>query len=598
VTEQIGGTVERTRAAAPAPSPGDAPATAAPDHPIRIARRAALLVCAAIGCTILLAVVATVVLSNPSRNLATLHRREVPAIRALQHASREGRRAQAAFVAALDASGAERNALAADAQQAGAASSEYIARFRRLGDLTPAERELLAQYEELTRASQAAGAAAFALVDSPDAEAREAARDEQARATAAAAERLDALSSRVVARLTAGVEHIDSDLENTERWLWATAGAIVVVFVLAGAALVIDGRRKERVLRALDRERQIEERRASLETQLQRGLEMEPTEEATYEVIDAALRVVRPGAPVEVLLADSSRAHFRQVISTDDEHHGPGCGVGSPPECPAASSGQTRVFVSSTRLDACPYLRARADTPVSALCVPISIAGKTTGVIHTTGPDSFVPDSDEVAAVELVARKAGERLGYLRVLSRTEMQAQVDPLTGLANRRTLENRARELMERADPFVVAFADLDHFKDLNDTFGHEVGDRALRLFGRVLRDAVRPGDTPARYGGEEFVVLLPDIVLADARTVAERIRERLRRAADGASVPPFTVSIGLAPWQPPEDFADTVARADAAMMRGKQLGRDRVVTTAEVPDDEATIAPPAIERAQSP
>jgi len=189
-------------------------------------------------------------------------------------------------------------------------------------------------------------------------------------------------------------------------------------------------------------------------------------------------------------------------------------------------------------------------------------------------------------------------LGYLRVLSRTEMQAQVDPLTGLANRRTLENRARELMERADPFVVAFADLDHFKDLNDTFGHEVGDRALRLFGRVLRDAVRPGDTPARYGGEEFVVLLPDIVLADARTVAERIRERLRRAADGASVPPFTVSIGLAPWQPPEDFADTVARADAAMMRGKQLGRDRVVTTAEVPDDEATIAPPAIERAQSP
>jgi diguanylate cyclase (GGDEF)-like protein len=197
-------------------------------------------------------------------------------------------------------------------------------------------------------------------------------------------------------------------------------------------------------------------------------------------------------------------------------------------------------------------------------------------------------NAHELSELELVARKSGDRIGFLRVLAQSESQARIDRLTGLLNRRSLDERAAELLSRGEELVVAFADLDHFKNLNDEHGHEIGDRALRLFGRVLRDSVRPADVPARYGGEEFVVLLPDCTLADARVVANRLRERLAGAIARSTVPVFTVSVGLAAWQAPEVFADTVARADAALLSAKQAGRDRVVGADEIPDVNATVA----------
>jgi diguanylate cyclase (GGDEF)-like protein len=261
--------------------------------------------------------------------------------------------------------------------------------------------------------------------------------------------------------------------------------------------------------------------------------------------------------------------------------------VTSPEDCPAASSGQTRLFRSSDRLDACPFLRNREAGVMSAACVPVSIAGQTTAVIHTTNPAHELPDAEVLEELELVARKAGDRIGYLRVLARTETHARVDALTGLFNRRSLEQQAREVIDRGETFVVAFLDLDHFKDLNDTYGHEIGDRALRLFARVLRDSVRPADIPARFGGEEFIVVLPDCRLSDARIVADRVRTRLQLAIAASTVPPFTVSIGLADSEPPESFVDTVARADEALMQAKQTGRDRVVVA---PDGPAPVLEP--------
>jgi diguanylate cyclase (GGDEF)-like protein len=225
---------------------------------------------------------------------------------------------------------------------------------------------------------------------------------------------------------------------------------------------------------------------------------------------------------------------------------------------------------------------------MSAACIPISIAGTNTGMIHTTGPDGQVMAPTAMGDLELVARKAGDRIGYLRVLARTETQARVDVLTGLLNRRSLEEQAAEVLKRGDEFVVAFADLDHFKLLNDEHGHEIGDRALRLFGRVLRNAVRPADIPGRFGGEEFVVVLPDCTLADARMVADRLRERLADAIAGATIPAFTVSIGLAAWEAPELFDDTVARADAALLGAKRMGRDRVISAADLPDAQESRA----------
>jgi diguanylate cyclase (GGDEF)-like protein len=302
-------------------------------------------------------------------------------------------------------------------------------------------------------------------------------------------------------------------------------------------------------------------------------------------VVQQALAEVAPDVPTELLLADAPDGNFRQVLFTDIDGD-VGCRVGSPTDCPAARTGQTQLFRDSTRLDTCPFLRGQ-DVASWAVCVPVSIAGQATGVVHAQRPvtEPVPPGLD--AKLQLVGRKTGDRLGVLRVLARSEAQAHVDPLTGLFNRRTLESRAHELQAHDGSFVVAFADLDHFKAINDTHGHDMGDRALRLFAKVLRDSVRPRDIPARYGGEEFVAVLPNCSLAEAKEVADRIRARLATAVKKASIPPFTVSVGLAAAEPGEAFSEIVTHADLAMLTAKTQGRDRVVV-ADSPPDEVAVA----------
>ena len=137
--------------------------------------------------------------------------------------------------------------------------------------------------------------------------------------------------------------------------------------------------------------------------------------------------------------------------------------------------------------------------------------------------------------------------------------------------------------------MAYGDLDHFKLLNDIHGHDTGDRALRLFARVLRDSVRPNDIAARYGGEEFVVVLPDCTITDAYTVIDRVRARLTDTQRGGIVPSFTVSFGLALAQPDLAFGETVELADAALLRAKSEGRDRVVLDAAARDQAGDPGP---------
>lgn len=174
------------------------------------------------------------------------------------------------------------------------------------------------------------------------------------------------------------------------------------------------------------------------------------------------------------------------------------------------------------------------------------------------------------------------------MLADTSAQARTDPLTGLMNRRSLENRVREIVANGRDYVVAYADLDHFKVLNDKHGHDTGDRALRLFSQVLVDSVRPDDIPARYGGEEFVIVLPDCHIADAAPVLERVREMLAQRLVNATVPSFTVSFGLATDEDAADFNEVVARADAALLTAKRQGRDRIVVATEDAPIDAPVA----------
>jgi diguanylate cyclase (GGDEF)-like protein len=214
-------------------------------------------------------------------------------------------------------------------------------------------------------------------------------------------------------------------------------------------------------------------------------------------------------------------------------------------------------------------------------------------VLHAVGAIDRTPTRAEVARLEAVASQAGSRIGMLRVMSATTLQAATDPLTGLLNRRSFENQAHAILRQHGPLALAMGDLDHFKLLNDVHGHDTGDRALRLFARVLRDSVRPNDIPARYGGEEFVAVLPDCSLDDAAAIIERIRARLHHALTDGNVPVFTVSFGLAASESGRTFGETVDAADQALIRAKRNGRDRIEIAAAdaLTTDPPSAAPPA-------
>jgi diguanylate cyclase (GGDEF)-like protein len=167
-------------------------------------------------------------------------------------------------------------------------------------------------------------------------------------------------------------------------------------------------------------------------------------------------------------------------------------------------------------------------------------------------------------------------------LERVEELAMHDDLTGLPNRRHInewmEHEAARSERRGQPLSIALLDLDHFKRVNDTLGHAVGDEVLRLFAAGAAATLREGDVLARWGGEEFLLVLPDTSVDAAQRAIERLRAHLARDATWVDCPDgrVTFSAGLALQWPGQSVEGAVHRADAALYEAKRLGRDRVVT----------------------
>lgn len=195
---------------------------------------------------------------------------------------------------------------------------------------------------------------------------------------------------------------------------------------------------------------------------------------------------------------------------------------------------------------------------------------------------SPAPDPLEViAALAARAAQASELLARLREREKElERLATTDELTGLHNRRVLYDRMAAEIDRhlryGHPIALLVLDLDNFKSVNDTYGHQVGDQTLAGVGQVLRSRTRATDVAARYGGEEFAVLMPDTDLDGATAAAERLRGCVQRMV--AAPVPLTVSIGVAAIPPcPADADALMAAADAALYEAKRAGKNCVVAS---------------------
>jgi diguanylate cyclase (GGDEF)-like protein len=195
-----------------------------------------------------------------------------------------------------------------------------------------------------------------------------------------------------------------------------------------------------------------------------------------------------------------------------------------------------------------------------------------------------------------LARPVAQIVGDVARLSR---QAQTDGLTGLANRRLLAERLEDELDRATrngtSVSLVMADIDNFKQINDSLGHQAGDEVLRAFAAALDRSVRETDLAARYGGEEFVVVLPGARLVNAVRAAEQMRKtasELEVPDRNGEVARFTVSFGVAEFPTYANAESLIAAADAALYQAKRGGKNRVAASTVQGQDVAADAPPRL------
>jgi diguanylate cyclase len=229
-----------------------------------------------------------------------------------------------------------------------------------------------------------------------------------------------------------------------------------------------------------------------------------------------------------------------------------------------------------------------------SLSVPV-LRERVDSVLHDTrqiqGSISTLAERLEASQNEIVVLR--------NELRRVREEAQIDGLTGLLNRRAFDERINALVSAvgdsdAGPCLVMM-DIDHFKMINDSYGHVFGDRVIHTIGELLKATVKGQDVVARYGGEEFALLLPETPLAGAKVVAERVREavarsRIRRLNSDETVGCITISAGVANFYHGEAVATFIDRADAALYASKAQGRNRVTIAREGRKDlaEAGVA----------
>jgi diguanylate cyclase (GGDEF)-like protein/PAS domain S-box-containing protein len=347
-------------------------------------------------------------------------------------------------------------------------------------------------------------------------------------------------------------------------------------------------------------DRQNENMMAELEKRTQRATMLAKMGEllqscvSREEVISAALGFapkIFASVPGALALLDASRS-VAEVTGAWSNCQLPAM-VFEPLSCWALRTGHPHLVVAGDSTARCEHAAGVKNT---YLCTPILAQGETLGIVHFQATDN-VPelDASEISFKTTFAGQVGLSIANIRLREALRIQSVRDALTGLYNRRYLEEvLAREVRRAArggQSLGILMIDLDHFKNFNDTYGHDAGDVVLRETGASLTKSIRAEDFVCRYGGEEFVVILPTADLAASSMRAERLRMQMKELTvlhQGRSMGMLTISVGVAVF--PEHGAspkELMAAADAALYEAKRNGRDQIAIASLKGVEDAAI-----------
>ncbi|HCU5991445.1 TPA: diguanylate cyclase [Legionella pneumophila] len=258
----------------------------------------------------------------------------------------------------------------------------------------------------------------------------------------------------------------------------------------------------------------------------------------------------------------------------------------TPEQCWAIRLGRIH-YAGSSRIELmCSHTMFAEQSELSLLCVPLMAQNDIYGLLYLEVGLEF--DENQQLLITAFAELTALALANVRLRENLRYQSIRDPLTGLYNRRYLEDFLFKQLHQAErtkaSFAILMLDLDHFKKINDTFGHDAGDLVLKELGQILNSDIRLGDIAARYGGEEFVLLLYDIDAQAAKMKAENLRSAISNLQVKYGAQPvgqITASIGISVY--PDDAkspAEVIEAADKALYQAKNKGRNKVILFSEI------------------
>jgi len=328
----------------------------------------------------------------------------------------------------------------------------------------------------------------------------------------------------------------------------------------------------------IERGARAEARRRELQVQFGEVLGVARSETECYDVLRRHLERSLPGASAVVLNRNNSadRLEARTPLPTTSQLAGRLSGA-SPDACLSIRTGKSHAeHAGGDRLLNCELCGGIGP---NATCVPSLVGGEVVGSVLVEHPRPLRPHESE--GLRASVAEAAPVIANQRNLVLAEMRAATDALTGLANARavheTLKRMVAQSLRTLKPLAAVLFDLDHFKQVNDVYGHGKGDEVLAAMADAARSGIREADFVGRYGGEEFLILLPDTEAEGARVVAEKLRACFSAVKVGGLERRVTASFGVAVM--PDDAIDAgelMRSADRALYAAKAGGRDRVET----------------------